>query len=207
MLIMQYEINLPADYDMHIIRRRVVDKGAAFDHFPGLGLKCFAIREKGRFGATTNEYAPIYLWPRTESMWPFLTGPAFRGVKDAFGPPSMHTWPSFVFARSPAMLNDDFSLIASVTRETLFVPRESDLAVLRSREIQAASDALASKDGPLIRAVGLDPHTGQLARFSFWRHSQAALPPDQHSYAILHVSAPEGDRLVDVPGEPDAILR
>jgi Domain of unknown function (DUF4865) len=36
---MQYEIALPADYDMAIIRDRVATKGAMTDDFEGLGLK------------------------------------------------------------------------------------------------------------------------------------------------------------------------
>ncbi|WP_433257560.1 DUF4865 family protein [Streptosporangium sp. CA-135522] len=35
---MQYEITLPADYDMKIIRHRVATRGSAMDAFPGLGL-------------------------------------------------------------------------------------------------------------------------------------------------------------------------
>ncbi|MCW2914583.1 MAG: hypothetical protein JWN52_2651 [Actinomycetia bacterium] len=34
---MQYEITLPADYDMKIIRHRVATKGHLLDAFPGLG--------------------------------------------------------------------------------------------------------------------------------------------------------------------------
>ena len=32
---MQYEITLPADYDMEIIRKRVATKGHLLDDFPG----------------------------------------------------------------------------------------------------------------------------------------------------------------------------
>ena len=50
MIVKQYAVTLPADYDMQIIRRRVATKGPAFDDFPGLGVKVFMIREKGCFG-------------------------------------------------------------------------------------------------------------------------------------------------------------
>lgn len=81
MFIMQYQITLPADYDMRIIRSRVANKGASFDTFTGLGLKCFLIREKGKFGAQANQYSPVYLWPQVDAMWGFLAGPAFGGIK------------------------------------------------------------------------------------------------------------------------------
>ncbi len=35
----QYEITLPADYDMGVIRERVATKGHLLDAFPGLGFK------------------------------------------------------------------------------------------------------------------------------------------------------------------------
>ncbi len=37
MYAMQYEITLPADYDMGIIRARVATGGNALDDLPGLG--------------------------------------------------------------------------------------------------------------------------------------------------------------------------
>lgn len=40
----QYEIALPADYDMEIISRRVAARGSATDDFPHLGLKAYAVR-------------------------------------------------------------------------------------------------------------------------------------------------------------------
>jgi hypothetical protein len=46
MIAMQYQINLPADYDMGIIRTRVARTGHLLDHYPGLGVKAFLIRER-----------------------------------------------------------------------------------------------------------------------------------------------------------------
>jgi hypothetical protein len=56
---MQYEITLPAEYDMKIIRHRVATKGHLLDAFPGLGLKAFVIRERGIGGSPVNQYAPV----------------------------------------------------------------------------------------------------------------------------------------------------
>lgn len=39
----QYEIALPADYNMAIIERRVATRGPRLDEFPGLGLKAYAV--------------------------------------------------------------------------------------------------------------------------------------------------------------------
>jgi hypothetical protein len=66
MIVKQYTVTLPGDYDMQIIRKRVVSKGPAFDDFPGLGVKVFLIRQKNHFGAESNQYAPLYLWPSVD---------------------------------------------------------------------------------------------------------------------------------------------
>ena len=75
---MQYEITLPADYDMTIIRRRVATRGSATDAFPGLGVKAYAIRERGVLGSPVNQYAPFYLWADPAGMNQFLFGPPRR---------------------------------------------------------------------------------------------------------------------------------
>ncbi len=69
---MQYEITLPADYDMAIIRDRVARKGALTDDFDGLGLKVYGIRELGVDGSPVNQYAPFYLWASLDGMNRFL---------------------------------------------------------------------------------------------------------------------------------------
>jgi Domain of unknown function (DUF4865) len=193
MFIKQYQITLPADYDMQIIRDRVANKGASFDTFAGLGLKCFLIREKGKFGARVNQYAPVYLWPQIDAMWDFLAGPAFGGIKEAFGVPPVETWPGLAFARTEKLSNP--AAIASLTREEENVPLETDLVELRRREAELASDLVNSTRGLLARAVGLDPRTWHLVRFDYWEQSQADLPADLFSYEVLHTSAPALDEL------------
>ena len=74
MYAMQYEITLPSDYDMNIIRHRVATKGHLLDMFPGLGLKAYLIRECGVDGSLVNQYAPFYLWASIAGMNRFLWG-------------------------------------------------------------------------------------------------------------------------------------
>lgn len=60
MYAMQYRIALPADYDMEIIRDRVLTTGHRMDGFSGLEFKAYLIQEKVR-GAAQNAYAPLRL--------------------------------------------------------------------------------------------------------------------------------------------------
>lgn len=55
---LQYEITLPAGYDMGIIRDRVARRGHLLDDWGGLGLKAYLIRERGLRGSPVNQYAP-----------------------------------------------------------------------------------------------------------------------------------------------------
>ena len=74
MYAMQYEITLPAAYDMALIRHRVATKGPLLDGFAGVGLRAYLIRERGRDGSPVNQYAPFYLWADTDGMGRFLPG-------------------------------------------------------------------------------------------------------------------------------------
>ncbi|CAB3768209.1 DUF4865 family protein [Paraburkholderia humisilvae] len=188
MFIMQYQITLPADYDIDLIRQRVASKGASFDSLEGLGLKCFLIRERGKFGAQSSQYAPVYLWPQTDAMWGFLAGPGFGAIKDSFGAPPVETWPGLAYARSGHLT--DPTAIAALTREDETLHPETDLIERRKREIDMAADAVERTPGLLARAVGLDPLSWRLVRFDYWARTQAELPAPSRSYEVLHVSAP-----------------
>ena len=60
MIAMQYAIDLPSDYDMEIIRRRVRENGDKTDGFPGLEMKAYLIAEKGKYGNTRNQRPFIF---------------------------------------------------------------------------------------------------------------------------------------------------
>jgi hypothetical protein len=196
MIVKQYVVTLPADYDMGIIRKRVADKGARFDTFPGLGIKVFLIRERGRFGAESNQYAPAYLWPSVEPMWGFIAGEGFAGIIESFGWTPIQNWPGLAFARGDRRRS--LTEIRSVTRQEEIVKPGTDLADLRKREIETAQKTVAETPDILVRAVGLNPDNWSLVRFDYWTRKQDALAGQQHSYEVLHVSAPNPDALNEV---------
>jgi uncharacterized protein DUF4865 len=187
MIVKQYAITLPADYDMGIIRKRVAAKGVSFDTFPGLGLKVFLIREKGRFGAHSNQYAPLYLWPAVESLWGFVAGEAFKGVIQSFGWVPIKHWLGLAFAKNDACAPER---IRTVTREDQLIPAGTDLIELRADEIAEAKRKTQSLAGLMTSVVAINPDTWELVRFDYWSLSQSDLPPDSNSYEVLHVSAP-----------------
>ncbi|TWE20648.1 uncharacterized protein DUF4865 [Kitasatospora atroaurantiaca] len=177
---MQYEISLPADYDMQIIRQRVATKGHLMDDFPGLGLKAFLIRERGVHASPVNQYAPFYLWRTAEGMAAFLRSPGFAGLAADFGRPPVQHWLGVGFRPGPAR---DLTP-RTATRRTEPLPADADPA-------QAVSRALAElPDGPGLHsaAVALDPRRWELLRFALWEHGA---PDDETRYEVLHLSHPE----------------
>ncbi|MDQ8702489.1 DUF4865 family protein [Streptomyces sp. LHD-70] len=182
---MQYEITLPADYDMGVIHERVKTKGHPLDDLPGLGFKAYLVRERGQDGSPVNQYAPFYLWSGSAPMAAFLAGPGFRGLCADFGRPTVRHGNGHVYVEGRAAGEE--ARFAVRLRERL--PVDADVA----EALGAASDIArqtADETGAVCAAVVLDPHHWELTHFSLW----SAPPPSAPSgevYRVLHVSAPE----------------
>lgn len=185
---MQYEITLPADYDMGVIRRRVASRGHLLDDWQGLGLKAYLVRERGLRGSPVNQYAPFYLWNTGAGMNAFLWGGPFQGIVDDFGRPSVRQWSGLAYeeggaAGSPAQ--------AAVLRRRQ-VPEGallSDVMADAARETQRSAD----EEGVLLSVSAVDTSRWELIHFSLWEnHTPKA---DGDTYEVLHMSAPGRDGL------------
>lgn len=181
---MQYEIPLPADYDMGIIRHRVATRGSALDDFPGLGLKAYVIRERGVNGSPVNQYAPFYLWLSVEGMNRFLYGDGFRILSDDFGRPSVQHWTGLAFRSGPARETTP----RAASRSTERLDPDADPAVVIEREI-AALEERASAAGVHSAALAIDPRHWELLRFTLWEETAGT------RYEVLHLSRPGIDDL------------
>ncbi|MCX5383897.1 DUF4865 family protein [Streptomyces sp. NBC_00083] len=180
---MQYEITLPADYDMEIIRKRVATRGHLLDDFPGLGLKAYLMRERGA-GSPVNSYAPFYLWATPEGMHSFLWGPGFQGIVDDFGRPRVRHWAGLAYAEGPASA----AAPVAATRLCVPVPEGVEPAGFVARE---ADRALAP--GAVASAVAIDPDRWELVRFTLWERPDPPEPGDR--FEVLHLSQPGRARL------------
>ncbi|MFC9328111.1 DUF4865 family protein [Kitasatospora sp. NPDC057015] len=181
MYAMQYEITLPADYDMEIIRRRVATRGHLMDDFPGLGLKAYLVRERGdEGGSPVNQYAPFYLWRTAEGMNAFLWGSGFRGIVEDFGRPVVRHWVGAGFRSGPAA--DSTPLTATRRAEPLPVGVDPAEAIERALAELPEDETLHSA------AVAVDPDRWELLRTALWR----GRAPEQHGtrYRVLHLSRP-----------------
>jgi uncharacterized protein DUF4865 len=175
MQLMQYEISLPADYDMGIIRRRVEKAAPMLDDFAGLALKAYVIRK--------GQYSPFYLWHDVEAMNRFLWfGGGFGRILESFGRPTVQHWLGLVSEPGPA--HDKQPQGASKKVETLSPDADPMAAVAAA--IAAAAER-AKLTGVHTVAAGIDPRTWQLVQFTLW---EGPARDDEQRYEVLHLSAP-----------------
>jgi hypothetical protein len=181
---MQYELTLPADYDMAIIHRRVEAKGGSTDAFPGLGLKAYLVRERAA-GAPVNQYAPFYLWASADGMNRFLWGDGFRALCEAFGRPAVWHGLGVAFARGPAR-----GAPRAATRrvEALSPDEPAARAVERARAELARR---AREPAAFATALAVDPARWQLTHLTLWAEPPAGAEAGETSYRVLHLSAPQ----------------
>ncbi|WP_367129487.1 DUF4865 family protein [Saccharothrix sp. HUAS TT1] len=182
----QYEITLPADYDMGVIRERVAAGGHVLDDRAGLGLKAYVIRERGVGGSPVNQYAPFYLWNDVGAMAHFLVGGGgFQNIVRDFGRPTARHWTGIACHAGPARA----AVPRAASRLLAPVPDVADLAAWVAREAEDAR-TLADRDDVHTVALALDPHHWQLMRFALWVDAVAPDVPATERYEVLHLSAP-----------------
>jgi len=180
----QYEITLPADYDMDVIRQRVATRGSATDDFPGLGLKAYGIRVWGRDGSPVNQYAPFYLWTSLRGMNQFLWGGWFRGLRESFGRPSVLQWTGIAFEPGPAIR----TIPAWATRHLEPVPADVEPEVAISRALDELAQLALLPEVHSV-ALGIDTRRWELVQLVL---SGRPLPDHPGTrYEVLHLSAPD----------------
>lgn len=81
----QYKIILPSDYDMNIIKERVVNNGHKTDGFDDLKFKLYLITEKGVNNNLQNSYSPLYLWKNHNGLNKFLFEGFYDNILNSFG--------------------------------------------------------------------------------------------------------------------------
>ncbi|MEU7426219.1 DUF4865 family protein [Streptomyces sp. NPDC040750] len=183
---MQYELTLPADYDMGVVRARVDRVGHLLDDWDGLGVKAYLSRERGRYGSPVNQYAPFYLWNTVEGMNRFLWGGAFQGLVDDFGRPAVRQWTGVAYAEGTG------ARAAFAVRRRMPVPAGTELSALMAETVDE-TERLAGEDGAVLVAAAVDPHRWEVVRFSLWEHD--CPKTDGDVFQVLHLSAPGRARI------------
>jgi len=189
MYAMQYEIPLPADYDMGIVRRRVASKGHLIDDHPDLGLKAYLVRERGVAGADTNEYAPFYLWSGAAGMNRFLwTGTGFSAIVESFGRPPVRHFVGVDFRRGLGAAEAP----TFASRRVTPIPADGDPTAAVDAAI-AGLDRCTADPALHSVAIAVDPWRWDLVTFALW----LAEPPTTGGrvWQVLHLARPEIDAI------------
>jgi hypothetical protein len=183
---MQYELTLPADYDMGVVRDRVARLGHRLDDWDGLGFKAYLIRERGLRGSPVGQYAPFCLWNTVDGMNAFLWGGGFQGLSDDFGRPSVRQWTGLAYEEGGG------SHARFAVRRRQSVPESGPLAEWVGDAVREAR-RLAAEDGALLAAAAVDTSRWELVHFSLWEHDSPEADGDL--FEVLRLSAPGRDRL------------
>ena len=182
MYAMQYELTLPADYDMEIIRKRVRDRGSRTDGFPGLGVKAYLIRERGVADSPVNQYAPFYVWREISGMNAFLWGgKGFSGIVDDFGRPPVRHWTGVDFQPGPA----NVGMPVAATRHVEPIAAGVD-PIEPVRVAQQELRERAALPGVHSTALAVDPQRWELVHFTLWTETAPAATGTR--YEVLHTS-------------------
>ncbi|GAA2904077.1 DUF4865 family protein [Streptomyces mexicanus] len=180
---MQYELPLPADYDMDIVRDRVARLGHRLDDWEGLGLKTYLMRERGTHGSPVDQYGPFYLWNTVEGMNSFLWDGAFQGLVGDFGRPRVHQWTGLAYEEGRAADSPP----AVAVRHRAPVPEGAALGEFMAEAVDGTR-RLAGRDGAVLAAAAVDTSRWELVRFSLWARGAPDTPGEV--FQVLHTSAP-----------------
>lgn len=150
MIIVHYQLRLPADYDLGAIRNFLEQRGAVWDAVPELYFKAFLLREAGNFGAIANSFSSVYLWQHDKAFRDWLVRGGYKVVTDRFGRAEIETF--FALDAFRGKGNEARSLY----REDLIIPIDTDLTAAFAREIELARERATQPD-VVSAAVGLDP--------------------------------------------------
>lgn len=181
MIAMQYQLNLPSDYDVAPLRSRIPQIGARFDTLPGLGVKAFLLRD---LGAGATQYAPFYLWTDVAAATRFLwddDGAGLGGVIGKYGRPVVQTWLGGGYLRGAAF---GAPVLHAVRRVEPVDGAPAEVAAA----VRASLEARRDEVGLHSVAWGIDPRTWELMTFTL--HAGRPDASGGELYEVPYLSAP-----------------
>jgi uncharacterized protein DUF4865 len=175
-VLMQYATPLPDEYDIDKLNGRIKEVAPAFDNYPGMFFKLYAVNATGP--QVINEYSSIYLWAGNDPMRKFLAGDRFHSYAEAFARPSARIWLPFVIEGEAAAVADArFSL-----RQIVGIPRTAKVG-----EFLQKWTSRRRGQGALFHVAGFDPTTWELVDLSVWQE-KPALEWKSDLYQLARVS-------------------
>lgn len=182
MYAMQYQITLPTDYDMEIIRNRVRTTGHLMDGFAGLEFKAYLIQEKSK-GAPRNAYAPFYVWRDLDGMRNFCWGePGYSAIVRDFGRQPIQDWTLHQLVDGPAAYAEARSLTITTAPLPTSAPPSLCLNAITEEFLGSATATTVA----LVTAVDVTSWNAILVELSSREAAQDATAAA--AYEVLHLS-------------------
>lgn len=157
MIMVHYQLRLPADYDLGPVRKFLEQRGAVWDAAPDLCFKAFLLREAGTFGAIANSFSSVYLWQHDKAFRDWLVRGGYKIVTDPFGRAEIETF----FALDAFRGKGDEARF--LYREDLDIPLDADLTAAFAQEIELARERATQPD-VISAVIGLDPRNWKFVR-------------------------------------------
>jgi hypothetical protein len=175
-VLVQYATPLPDEYDIEKLNRRIKEVAPAFDNYPGMFFKLYALNIAGPL--VVNEYSSIYLWAGLDPMRKFLISDRFYNYAETFGRPSVRSWLPFVIeGKTASVAAAKFAL-----RQRVEVPR-----MIKVGDFLEQWNRRARGRDALFHVAAFDPTAWELVDLSVWQEKPE---PEWKSdlYQLAHVS-------------------
>jgi hypothetical protein len=167
---MQYKITLPDDYDMSIIKKRVLDNGRKTDGFPDLLLKAYLIIND----STKKEYSPLYIWKDYKGMNQFIFEGFYDNILGSFG------WQHINIAIPLQVDIEDNILQSKYVIEIEHTIRETNKMSIPKCSLQS--------ERRLGSVIVYNPDKWKYVEFYFFENLPRNLESAGSIYEILHLS-------------------
>jgi hypothetical protein len=181
MIGMQYKVILPKDYDMGIIRKRVLDNGYKMHGFPGLHFKAYLIIEAEQNGSLYNCYAPLYVWNNSEGMNRFIFEGYYDNILESFG------W-QHINIGVPLSINldEDFNKSRYAVEYVGNIPEGKSLI---NTSFMTSNHHVKSVEKSIGDLIIYNPDKWSYSQFSFYQEKPQIDSTDHLTvYEILHIS-------------------
>ncbi|WP_323703730.1 DUF4865 family protein [Mammaliicoccus sp. Dog046] len=173
---MQYEIKLPADYDMKIIKERVRKNGNKTDGFEDLLVKAYLIKEKAS-NKMNNVYAPLYLWKSEAGMNRFIFDGYYDNIISSFGWHEINIGIPFKISIDEKIKNSNYLI-----EEYISIQPSSTMTKLN---IQSQFKNI---NNCLSEVIIYNPEKWKFVKFSFVDQIPKNLDQGLEYYKVLHIS-------------------
>ncbi|MGR8015247.1 DUF4865 family protein [Bacillus sp. RM3] len=174
---MQYHVDLPADYDMNIIRKRALNNGWKTDGYQDLLFKAYLITEKDKHRSLNNGYCPLYIWKQSEGMTDFVFKGSFDHILRSFG------WKQINIGITYSVhLTDDFHRSTFVLEEYVTI-HPTDC--LENLDIAHLFSHFNDNKGEVIV---YNPDKWKCVKYSFLDSLPENIEQQIHIYDIVHLS-------------------